>query len=57
MRTVMVLGAALVLMLLAFPLVSVGTTGDADALWWIGAALLVVGGVIPPLTRYVIRDD
>lgn len=56
MRTVTVLGLALALSLLAFPLVSIGTTQDTEALWWVGAALLLLGGLIPPVSRFVLDD-
>jgi hypothetical protein len=57
MSTLMALGIALVLSLLAFPLVSVAFTQDTEVLWWVGLALLVVGGLIPPATRFALADD
>lgn len=51
------LGIALVLLLIAFPLTSLGTAGDRPALWWAGLALLVIGGLIAPLTRFMGDDD
>lgn len=50
------LGAALVLLLIAFPLISLGTTRAQPVLWWAGLALLVLGGLIPPVTRYVLEN-
>jgi hypothetical protein len=52
-----VLGLAFVLLLAAFPLISFGTTGANDALWWIGLGSLAVGALIPPVARYVVPDD
>lgn len=49
---------AFVLFLTALPLISFGTTDDAEALWWTGLALLAVAGLIPPLARFVpLADD
>ena len=54
--------AALILMFAAFPIISVGSTGGNDPVWWLGLASLVVGGLLPIITRYmdhiadVIRD-
>jgi|GEM_PF-1493178 len=48
---------AFVLLLLPYPLISFGTVGDVDALWWLGLAALVVGGLIPPVTRYLFDED
>lgn len=44
---------SLLLMLAAFPLISMGTTGGRPVLWWMGLALLVVGALIPPAMRYM----
>lgn len=44
---------ALLLLLAAFPIVSVGTTGGSTLVWWIGLLSLVVGGVLPVWTRYM----
>lgn len=44
---------SLVLMLAAFPLISIGTTGGRPVLWWIGLASLAVGALIPPVMRYL----
>lgn len=43
---------SLVLMLIAFPLISLGTTGDQPALWWAGLAALGAGALIPPVLRF-----
>lgn len=50
-------GAALALMLLALPLISLGAWNEIAALWWLGLGVLVLGGLIPPVTRYVGGDD
>jgi hypothetical protein len=57
MSKLWVLGIAFLLLLAAFPLISFGTTGDNETLWWIGLALLVVGSLVAPVTRYVFPDE
>ena len=44
---------SLVLMLAAFPLISIGTTGDRPTMWWLGLASLGLGALIPPVMRYL----
>jgi hypothetical protein len=44
---------ALVLLLAAFPITSWGTTAGNYLVWWIGFISLVLGGVLPVLTRYM----
>jgi hypothetical protein len=44
---------ALVLMLVAFPITSWGTTAGNYLVWWIGFISLVAGGVLPVWTRYM----
>jgi hypothetical protein len=44
---------ALVLLLAAFPITSWGTTGGHYLVWWIGFICLVVGGLLPVMTRYM----
>lgn len=44
---------SLLLMLAAFPLISLGTTGDQSVVWWLGLASLAVGALIPPVMRYL----
>lgn len=44
---------ALLLLFAAFPIISVGATGGSFLVWWIGLLSLVLGGVLPVLTRYM----
>ncbi len=44
---------SLLLMLAAFPLISVGTTNGRPVVWWIGLACLAVGALIPPAMRFL----
>jgi hypothetical protein len=44
---------ALVLLLAAFPITSWGTTRGNYLVWWIGFISLVVGGLVPVMTRYM----
>ena len=44
---------ALLLLFAAFPIISLGTTGGSGLVWWIGLLSLVLGGVLPVLTRYM----
>lgn len=44
---------ALVLLLAAFPITSWGTTAGNALVWWIGFVSLVVGGLVPVMTRYM----
>ena len=48
---------SLVLMLVAFPLISVGTTGGRAIVWWLGLASLGIGALIPPVMRFVPPED
>jgi hypothetical protein len=52
MTRLTLLTTALVLLLLAFPLVSIGTVQNIEALWWLGLLALLVGGILPPLARF-----
>jgi hypothetical protein len=45
--------AALLLLFAAFPLISLGATGDNSAVWCLGLASLVLGGVVPIWTRFM----
>lgn len=44
---------ALVLLVVAFPITSWGTTAGNTLVWWIGFLSLIAGGVLPVLTRYM----
>lgn len=44
---------SLLLMLAAFPLVSLGTTSARPVLWWLGLVTLGLGALIPPVMRYL----
>jgi hypothetical protein len=44
---------AMLLLFAAFPIVSLGATGGNDLVWWVGLLCLVLGGVLPILTRYM----
>jgi hypothetical protein len=57
MTKMWVLGLALILLLVPFALISIGTTRGVPTLWWVGLALLVVGGLIPPATRFLFPED
>lgn len=46
------LSISLLLLLAAFPLISIGTTSGPPILWWFGLAALGLGGLIPPLRRF-----
>lgn len=51
------LSASLVLLLAAFPLISVGTTSGSPVLWGLGLGALSIGGLIPPARRLLIRRE
>jgi nitrate reductase NapE component len=44
---------ALVLLFAAFPLISIGATGDNGVIWWTGLACIVLGGLLPVWTRFM----
>jgi hypothetical protein len=44
---------ALVLLLIAFPITSWGTTAGSYLVWWIGFICLIAGGLVPVMTRYM----
>ncbi len=48
---------SLVLLLIAFPLISIGTTRGLPMLWWLGLASLVIGGILPPLRRVLVPSQ
>jgi hypothetical protein len=51
------LSVSLALLLVAFPLISVGTTRGPAGLWWAGLVLLAAGGLIPPLWRLLFKPE
>jgi hypothetical protein len=44
---------ALVVLLVAFPVISLGTTEDIPAVWWLGLLAAALGGLLPVWTRYM----
>lgn len=48
------LSVSLVLLVVAFPLISLGTSYGPPLLWWVGLSALVAGGLIPPLQRLLL---
>lgn len=48
-----ILSIALLLMLAAFPLTSIGTENDLTAVWVAGLVVLAIGAAAPPVLRYV----
>lgn len=44
---------AMLLLFAAFIVISIGTTHHAPAVWWIGFAGFVLGGLLPIATRYM----
>jgi hypothetical protein len=48
---------ALLLLFAAFPLISLGTTGGTALVWWLGLISLVIGALLPIMTRFVGRKD
>jgi len=52
------LSLSMVLLLAAYPLISIGLMpGRPDYLWRAGLVLLVVGGAIPPVRRFLSRRE
>lgn len=48
------LSTSFVLLVVAFPLISIGTTRGSTTLWWMGLLALGLGGLIPPLQRLLL---
>jgi 4-hydroxybenzoate polyprenyltransferase len=44
---------ALLLLFAAFPLTSFGATGGYTLVWCLGLACLVIGGLLPIITRFM----
>lgn len=55
MNRLTALSLSMILMLAAFPLISIGTAQGPQWLWWFGLAALGLGGVIPPARRFLVR--
>ena len=53
MRKTKILSLAFVLLLAAFPLISIGTTSGSSFLWVLGLVLLLAGAAIPPVSRFI----
>ncbi len=51
MRRITILSIAFVLLLIALPLISIGTVNNEDWLWQLGFLLLLGGLLTPPLLR------
>ncbi len=51
MRRLTILSIAFVLLLIALPLISIGTVNDQAWLWQLGFVLLLVGLLVPPALR------
>ena len=49
------LSVSFVLLLAAVPLISIGTHRGISLLWWLGLGALILGGLIPPAQRLLIR--
>ena len=50
------LSISFILLLAAFPLISIGMTTGPRFLWWLGLIALTIGGLIPPLQRILMGD-
>ncbi|MCK9508862.1 MAG: hypothetical protein M0Q54_10540 [Pigmentiphaga sp.] len=48
------LSVSLILLIVAFPLISRGLTAGPPSLWWLGLIALACGGLIPPLQRLLL---
>ena len=48
---VVYLGISFLLFVSSYPLVSIGTTGGPEFLWWLGLAALLLRAMIPPAQR------
>jgi nitrate reductase NapE component len=44
---------ALILLIIAFPIVSAGSMSGSGLVWWIGLISLIAGGLLPIWTRYM----
>jgi hypothetical protein len=57
MSRLAVLSLSLILLLAVLPLTSFGTTNDQPVLWWLGLGALLIGGLLPPATRFGLGSD
>lgn len=57
MSRLAVLSLALILLLAVLPLTSFGTTNEQPVLWWLGLIALLIGGLLPPATRFGLGSD
>lgn len=48
------LSVSFILLIAAFPLISLGMTTGLSLLWWTGLLSLGCGGLIPPLQRLIL---
>lgn len=48
---VVYMSISFVLLILSFPLISIGTVEGPAFLWWLGLVTLLVGAMIPPAQR------
>jgi hypothetical protein len=53
MSSLAALSLSMVLLLTAFPLISIGTTNGSTSTWWLGLIALGAGGLIPPVRRFL----
>ncbi|WP_348787343.1 hypothetical protein [Leifsonia sp. NPDC080035] len=44
---------AMILLIVAFPLISIGATNGITALWVLGFVVFVVGSILPVWTRFM----
>lgn len=57
MNKLAVQSVSLVLLIASFVLISLGTTGGNTPLWWVGLGSLVLGGLLPVITRFTNRPE
>jgi hypothetical protein len=57
LNTTTVQALSFLLFLAALPLISFGTMEDQQLLWYAGLVLLLIAGILPPLGRFVIKDE
>lgn len=57
MSKMQVLGISLVILLVALPLVSIGSVRESPGLWGTGLVLLVLGAITAPITRFVFEEE